>query len=169
MVFLIIYIFTCITSVGNGLGISYTLNNVILLIISAFPIAYLRSFQAYLTFAYACVISSCIDLLIISMTLALVQINTDQKLNYFAPIIFGSVFILIKFFISISEIQIARFLADEPELKLSFSIDIFNHTKYPIYSVCNINSENEKNTDDITSCFKKEPQSPAIRTVPVEI
>lgn len=79
------------------------------------------------------------------------------------------IFTIVKIFISISEIQIARSLADKTELKLRFSIDVFNHTKYPIYSVSDFEKNQEKKLIEASTCLHKEPQSPQIHTVPLDV
>ncbi|CAF0863150.1 unnamed protein product [Brachionus calyciflorus] len=136
LVFMLIYVFTCITTIGRGLGISYMINNLILLVISALPIIFIDRFQVYLTFAYACVISASIDLLHFSFLVLINHSNDEvyQSKTFFPCLVFGSIFMLVKIFISISELQISRFLADQPELKLKYSVDIFNHTKNTVYS-----------------------------------
>lgn len=47
----------------------------------------------------------------------------------------------VKLLIALSEIQIARFLSDQTEIRLKYPIDIFNYTKDPLYFICNRESK----------------------------
>lgn len=56
---------------------------------------------------------------------------------------------VLKFIICISEIQIARYLSGQPELKFRFKIDLFNYTRDQQRTAAFYNKNNGLRRDDV--------------------
>jgi len=132
IVFMLIYALTCLTCYGNWFQLSYLVNNVILLVISAVPIFVDENPKVYYMFSYACAISSWIDSFVIPFSLFFEHRETYgimRQISFITAVLTAIVFMVLKFVICISEVQVARHLTGQPELKFRYKLDLFNYAR----------------------------------------